>query len=243
MLIIFSCEHGGNDIPVMYQALFKDAQDVLTSHRGYDYGALPIFLHLAQVFPGLHVKQIISRLLIDCNRSLHYKNLFSEWTSSLAAADKRNIVDQYYRPYRQQLISAIAELLAKNTDLVVHFSIHSFVPIFKNVVRRNDIGLLYDPSHGQEAQVCRKLRRILQQQAPQWLVLSNVPYRGTSDGFTTFLRRLFGIRYCGIELEFNQRIMGTEQEAAQIASKFAQAIQTLRTNYQLTEQWNNGQST
>jgi hypothetical protein len=33
----------------------------------------------------------------------------------------------------------------------------------------------------------------------------NYPYRGQSDGLTTALRRQFGARYLGIELEINQR--------------------------------------
>ena len=43
-----SCEHGGNHIPTAYQPLFKGAEEVLASHRGWDPGALELFHALQQ---------------------------------------------------------------------------------------------------------------------------------------------------------------------------------------------------
>jgi hypothetical protein len=46
----------------------------------------------------------------------------------------------------------------------------------------------------------------MQHIAPAFSVRRNYPYRGTADGFTTYLRRqLSSSPYLGIELEINQR--------------------------------------
>ncbi|PTM08135.1 MAG: N-formylglutamate amidohydrolase, partial [Bacteroidetes bacterium] len=42
MKLVLTCEHGGNQIPKQYQALFPD-KTVLQSHRGFDLGSLDVF--------------------------------------------------------------------------------------------------------------------------------------------------------------------------------------------------------
>ena len=39
----------------------------------------------------------------------------------------------------------------------------------------------------------------------------NYPYKGTSDGLTTTLRKKFGPRYVGIEIEINQKLLSYER--------------------------------
>jgi hypothetical protein len=55
-------------------------------------------------------------------------------------------------------------------------------------------------------------------------VRRNYPYRGTADGFTTYLRRQFSARkYLGIELEVNQSLLGRQprETAARVAHSLA----------------------
>lgn len=90
---------------------------------------------------------------------------------------------------------------------VIHVSAHSFTPILDGQARTADIGLLYDPSRAFESRVCRSWRDRLATAAPHLRVRRNYPYRGTADGFTTYLRTRFPMdRYAGIELEVNQRL-------------------------------------
>jgi hypothetical protein len=45
--------------------------------------------------------------------------------------------------------------------------------------------------------------------APELVLRRNYPYRGTSDGLVTYLRRRHGDRaYAGVELEVNQKHVG-----------------------------------
>jgi hypothetical protein len=74
-------------------------------------------------------------------------------------------------------------------------------------VRRNaDLGLLYDPARAGERALAQSLRRSLREVAPELRVRMNYPYRGTSDGIQTQLRRRFPARaYVGLEIEVNQK--------------------------------------
>jgi hypothetical protein len=48
----------------------------------------------------------------------------------------------------------------------------------------------------------------LQMTLPGFRIKRNTPYRGTSDGLATALRKKFGTRhYAGIEIEINQKAL------------------------------------
>lgn len=200
--LFLSCEHGGNVIPPKLAPLFRDAQDVLRSHRGLDIGALDLFNYLDPLaMVSTHATR--SRLCIELNRSLHHPQLFSTYTRAITAAQRKELL-RYHHAYRAPFTSRIAERL-KLGEEVVHVSVHSFTPIMNKVVRKVDIGLLYDPSIPREKQFCGRWRTAINRRMPLLRVAMNRPYKGTSDGFTTALRKQFPQGYAGIELEVNQR--------------------------------------
>lgn len=203
MKLVLTCEHGGNEIPTKYLPLFKDAQAALNSHRGLDLGALDLFDHLSKLafFSQFSTK---SRLLIELNRSLKLRYLFSEFTGNLSFKDTFELIDSYYFPYRYEVEKNISALITKGEE-VLHFSVHSFTPVWKGITRNADIGLLYDPSKTQEKDFCKNLKQQLLLQSPALKIRFNYPYLGTADGFTTYLREIFPENYSGIELEVNQK--------------------------------------
>jgi predicted N-formylglutamate amidohydrolase len=115
---------------------------------------------------------------------------------------------------------------------VIHLSIHSFTPELSGVVRDADIGLLYDPARRYEKKLCREWRKkIITINPAIGRVRMNYPYRGTSDGFTTYLRKKMKGSYLGIEVEINQRLF-LELSPLEIKNKlfpeeFLQQILTL----------------
>jgi predicted N-formylglutamate amidohydrolase len=112
---------------------------------------------------------------------------------------------------------------------VVHVSVHSFTPELDGDVRNADIGLLYDPKRKHEKAFCERWRTELLRRAPGLRVRMNYPYTGTSDGFTTALRRIFPKGYCGIELEVNQRFAKGKRMHADIRTLvYASLEATLR---------------
>ena len=85
---------------------------------------------------------------------------------------------------------------------------YSFTPVLAGQTRRADIGLLYDPGRRDEARFARAFRSAARAIDPELRVRFNYPYRGTTDGLTTTLRReLPPARYLGIELEVNQALL------------------------------------
>ena len=220
---LISCEHGGNTIPPGYTAYFKDAENTLLSHRGYDPGALPLYQLLAQELADFSHHSEVSRLLVELNRSLHHTNLFSAYTRELEPAEKKEIIAHYYLPYRELVERKIREYINANEE-VLHLSIHSFTPVLNNEVRNADIGLLYDPRRKEEKSFCLAWKEQLKKHWPEVTVRMNYPYKGVADGFTTYLRKQFPERYAGIEFELNQKHAGQKE----LYEKILRSLQALK---------------
>lgn len=203
MKIIITCEHGGYEIPEPYTVYFEGNQALLKTHRGYDLGALDVYETLKPLADfGLFSKT--SRLLMELNRSLHHKHIFSEFSKKLSKDKKEKLIINYYLNYRNQVQNKINEWLLNN-ETVLHLSIHSFTPILNNEERHCDIGLLYDAKNTLEKTFCALLKKEIKSNTPLFNVRYNYPYLGTADGFTTHLRKQFKDKYLGIEIEINQK--------------------------------------
>lgn len=229
--LVISCEHAVNTIPPAYWHLFKDNNAVLQTHRGIDLGAIHIAHHLKQQFDCEYVEASVSRLLIDCNRSLSHAQCFSEFTHLLSEHDKQTIIDQYYLPFRQTTEQFINTKIS-NGFQVLHLSIHSFTPELNGVTRNAGIGLLYDHTRHGEKEVARIWKSLLLQQTPTYRVRMNYPYHGNTDGFTTALRKQHSEHdYLGLEIESNQALLcdptSLNQTATALSSSLSELLQML----------------
>lgn len=203
--LFFSCEHAGNLIPPAWRGLFARYSAMLMSHWGFDAGALTLARELAHALGAELFYSKTSRLLVDLNRSPGHPQLFSAITRKLAAAQRQQIISQHYRPYRSQIETHIREQRASGRH-ILHIAIHSFTPELKGRVRNIDVGLLYDPARPGESSLAQAWQAALSTEMPGLNIRRNAPYKGTSDGLTAALRKLFGPEdYTGIELEVNQK--------------------------------------
>lgn len=203
--LLITCEHGGNRIPSRYRHLFRGHEDLLQTHRGHDPGALTVARDLAGAFQAPLFVATTSRLLVDLNRSIGHRRLYSGATRHAPVGVRREILEAHYLPYRNQIEAQIAGEVAQGRR-VIHISSHSFTPVLDGEVRNADIGLLYDPGRPAEARLCQGWQAELKSCAPEIRVRRNYPYTGKSDGFTAYLRRQFAEgSYAGIELEVNQQ--------------------------------------
>ena len=227
--IIITCEHGGNRIPSAYAALFRHHRQLLDSHRGHDAGSLVLARRLAGALDAPLFFATVSRLLVDLNRSIGHRAVFSEVTRTLTWEQRQQILARYYLPYRNEVEATIARRVASGGS-VLHLSVHSFTPAMDGRARNTDVGLLYDPARTAERRVCQQLQGALQSAHPELRVGRNYPYRGTADGFTPYLRRLFPDKhYAGIEIEINQRYpLGEQREWRRLQSALSAACQTLK---------------
>jgi predicted N-formylglutamate amidohydrolase len=209
--LLITCEHGGNRIPVRYQALFAGRKTQLDSHRGYDPGALNMARELAHHFRAPLVYATVSRLLVDLNRSIGHRALYSDATRRLSRAERSRILALHYVPYRNEVGALVADAVAAG-QRVVHISSHSFTPILDGCVRNADIGLLYDPARSGERALCADWGALLAPAVAPLRVRRNYPYQGRNDGLTLQLRRQYSAsRYVGIELEINQKHVTAQQ--------------------------------
>ena len=210
-LLILTCEHGGNRIPRRFAALFRDRKAELGTHRGYDIGAARMAEIVARTLRAPLFVAEVSRLLVDLNRSPHNPRRFSEATRGLPAAEREGIARDYYEPHRRAVEGAVAEAIGRGRR-VVHVGVHSFTPVLDGVVRRADVGFLYDPRRRTEDELCSAWRDAIARAAPSLVVRRNYPYRGVSDGFTTALRRSYGGPvYAGVEVEVNQARLDSQR--------------------------------
>jgi len=200
---VITCEHAGNKIPHDYRYLFEGHQDVLNSHRGLDIGVKDAFNEFKKLADFWLINHQ-TRLLIEFNRSLNHPKLFSEFSNNLSESDKNHLIYHYYLPYRRRIEKAISDYIDHKYE-VVHLSIHSFTPVLNEEERNADIGLLYDSGRKNEKGFCQLWKDRIQELLPGKKVKLNYPYLGKADGLTTFLRKKFGDKYLGIEVELNQK--------------------------------------
>ena len=224
--LIFTCEHGGNDIPPEYLDCFDGGQAILSSHRGYDPGTLELASRFAETFSAPLHYSTTTRLLVELNRSVRNRRvLFSSFTKRLSPEMKEAILRDFYFPYRKRVEDAIAGWVGSG-GTVLHLSVHSFTPVLDGRARNADIGLLYDPGRGPEKEFSLRYGEEIIRLDRTVRVRRNYPYRGIADGFTTYLRSRFpGGSYLGIELEVNQKFpLGHEADWQNIQSLLTKAL-------------------
>jgi predicted N-formylglutamate amidohydrolase len=203
---VVTCEHAGNTVPSDYAHLFHGKEDILQSHRGWDPGAVDVASALSKKLSAPFFICETTRLLVEPNRSLHSESLFSEYSKGLTETEKAHLLQNYYQPHR----SAVEQLIRNSKDAILHLSIHTFTPLWDGLERTVDLGLLFDPERKNETKFCEDYRNRLRNSLPINIEF-NEPYKGIDDGFTTYLRTQFeDAHYLGIEIEINQKFVGTE---------------------------------
>ena len=204
---IISCEHGGNTVPADYASLFMGHEALLQTHRGWDLGALVLARQLAAAVNAPLFAATTTRLLIDLNRSVGHRQLYSEATRSLPLTTRRCIVAVHYQPYRDAIEGEVARLIAAG-QRVVHIASHSFTPELHGLVRRADVGWLYDPRRAGEGAFALQWLRAFERLRPDLTLRRNYPYKGKGDGLTALLRKRHpASQYLGMELEVNQHFV------------------------------------
>ena len=234
-MIVLTCEHASNTVPARYRALFDaglsgDAggrdtgPDVLSTHRGYDIGALVVARHLEKLLDAPLFSGRVTRLLVDLNRSAGNPSVFSPFSRALPMAARARLLHAYHAPFRAAVRERI-EAMLREAPQVWHISVHSHTPELDGKVRNNAVGILYDPARRGEVGLAVALQTSLRERQRSWHIRFNYPYRGTGDGHVTALRAAFSAgRYVGIELEINQRLLSNARAARTVASLLGEAL-------------------
>lgn len=213
-ILILTCEHASNKLPAAFKKVVP--AEVLKTHRAYDIGAIQVFRKLVKFAkPEFFCEGKFSRLFVDLNRTITNKSAFSDYLRNNENAKAEAAT--YWNEYRAAIEKFVASSLsspkrtasktrvAKSEPEIVHLGIHSFTPVLNGKVRNTDIGILYDPTRPQERAYANVIKAEIKRLYPAMKVRFNYPYKGTSDGLTTTLRKKFGPGYVGIEIEINQK--------------------------------------
>lgn len=226
-VLVLSCEHAVDTIPSEYSALFQEPLSHADERKSMDQGALNITKQISQQLNCPYTQSTVSRLLIDCNRSLSHSRCFSKYTKSLPFIEKQQLIDQYYTPFREQT-QRLIETHIQNDQQVLHLSIHTFAPVLKGFRQNAGIGLLYNSKRHGEKEVARIWHGLLLQETPDYRIRYNYPFPGDSNSFTKSLRRLYPEKdYLGIEVEINQLLLSTPETEKEVAFALANSLHEL----------------
>lgn len=211
--IILTCEHGGAQIPAPYKKLFVKNAAVLKTHRALDIGALAIARDLKKILKAPLEFSRISRLIVDLNRFLHSPTLFSEFTQPLTDSQKSSILNKYYLPHWNK----VGKRLHKHSkNKIFHIAVHSMTNQLHGKVRPMQIALLYDSQRKSEKEFARIWIQQLRIEFPHMKLARNNPYKGGSEGLTTFFRTQYSEKnYLGIEIELNQKFLKSLKTSSQ----------------------------
>jgi predicted N-formylglutamate amidohydrolase len=142
------CDHAGCRVPARLGSLGLSAQQ-LASHIAWDIGAGPVAQRMALALGAFVAWQPYSRLVIDCNRPLaapdsitaHSERTFIPGNQNLQQQDAEARAQEIFVPYHAQIR---AELDRRDDEGIstILVSVHSFTPVFLDVVRPWHIGVL-----------------------------------------------------------------------------------------------------
>lgn len=202
--IIFTCEHAFYNGPKALSDVFP--KSLLKSHYGWDEGAKSITESLASKTKGKVFLFPWSRLFIDANRRLNNKAIHPKNLELFGGSTQRLIKD--YENYRKSIFSQIKKEL-DNKNKVLIFSVHSFVPTFKDKKRKTDLGLLFRPGIKKELLLAQNTKKYLKKENHKLNIHFNRPYRGHTDCFLNDLLDKYksNSHVNGLFLEFNQSLL------------------------------------
>jgi predicted N-formylglutamate amidohydrolase len=200
---VFTCEHGGNQIPEKYTSLFDNFRSTLITYKAYDIGAMSLYKDLLEETGDFGNHFQFSRMLVDVDKDLKSPDLFSQPIAKLSTKERNKVLDEYYHSWRNQVEEEIAKLCRNNH--VLHCSVHTFPHIVNNIPREVDVALLIDESRKHEAAFAAKFIEFLLQENPKLRLQTNYPIPGGQQGFVHHLKeQKFKKKYIGIQLEVSQ---------------------------------------
>lgn len=147
---VIVCDHASNHIPKELGTLGLDTES-LVSHIAWDPGAIEVARALAGKLDATLVESCVSRLVADCNRPFDAPDLIPEQSeltvipgnTGLSPAQRERRIALAHKPFHECLTRVVDDRLrnGRATRLV---AIHSFTPVFMNVARPWQVGIIHN---------------------------------------------------------------------------------------------------
>ena len=213
---VLGCDHAGRGMPRALGSLGLGAKE-LASHIAWDIGAGGVARRLAAALNAVVIWQRYSRLVIDCNRPLEAADSIvtrSERTpipgnQNLGPAEAASRAREIFHPYHDQIQLELEGRRAAGRP-TIFVAMHSFTPVFMDVARPWQVGVLYN----RDARLAEPLLELLRREG-DLTVGRNEPYAASDE--TDFSLVQHGERRSipHVELEIRQDLISNE--AGQIA--------------------------
>ena len=220
---VFICDHAGKRIPRVLGDLGVASAE-LDRHIAWDIGAAAVGSHLSELLDAFFIRQIYSRLVIDCNRPLDAAGSIvarSEATdipgnAAIDEAARQARARDIFHPYHDRIAQELNRRRRESKPAIL-ISVHSFTPSYLGVARPWHIGMLY----GNDARVAKHLLAQIREQG-QWNVGDNEPYAVTAatDFAIPIHGEARGLPHVGLEIrqDFITDETGQREWAERIAA-------------------------
>ncbi len=226
MLLV--CDHASREFPAaMHQLGLADW--VLDQHVACDIGAGMVTRHLADRLNAPAVLAGYSRLIVDLNRQLDHESAFTRISDGIAIPGNLDIGEQerqqriqsFFNPYHGA-ISQRLDVFEERGVVPAFLSIHTCTPVFDNVVRHCQIGVMWDSDPRIPLPLMAKLKEV-----PDLKVGDNEPYSGRHpDDYTIdFHAERTGLPNVGIEVR--QDLVSTPEGVARWGDVLSEAFKAV----------------
>ncbi|WP_201833124.1 N-formylglutamate amidohydrolase [Microvirga zambiensis] len=220
--ILLICEHASNHLPARYGTLGLGPAE-RESHIAWDPGALGVAQELSRLIDAPLIHATVSRLVLDLNREPSAPD--SIWTLSerttipgnldLDETERATRVREVYEAFHGAVDAfADARLAAGQLGAVV--SIHSFTPVYRDVQRPWQIGLIFDRDERYARSVAAGLK-----QDPALVVGMNEPYSPADRVFHTLERHAVRRGLPPLMIEIRNDLIRTQDGQASWAQRLA----------------------
>jgi predicted N-formylglutamate amidohydrolase len=146
---LLAADHAGRLIPRALGTLGLDETE-RDRHIAWDIGIGGVTELLSEMLDATAILQTYSRLVIDCNRAPEHPTSIPPISESTEIPGNARLGDAertarrraIFDPYHAVLAERIARRASTGRRTVL-IAMHSFTPVFKNVVRMVQVGVLY----------------------------------------------------------------------------------------------------
>ena len=170
-----------------------------------------------------------SRLLADANRAPSHEHLVRcavegdvlSFNQGLTIEEVDRRLEKYHAPYHAAIDRVIGARMSQPGDVML-LAVHSFTPQLGDDRREMDVGVLFDPYEP----VARRFRDEIAAEGLK--VALNEPYSGRNGLMYAAMRhgQAHGALY--LELELNQKLIGSAADARKMGSALTRAFRRLR---------------
>jgi predicted N-formylglutamate amidohydrolase len=219
---LLTADHAGQRIPRALGMLGLDEAE-LGRHIAWDIGIAAVTEGLADMLNATAVLQEYSRLVIDCNRAPEHATSVPTVSESTVIPGNEGLSDAARAARRQAIFdpyhAAIAALIDRRAAAhrrTVLIAMHSFTPVFRNISRMVQIGVLYH----RDTRLARIMLDLLREEG-DLVVGDNEPYAitDTSDYTVPVHGERRGLAH--VEIEIRQDLIAKLPDQAEWAARMA----------------------